>query len=140
MREDVVVHAPQPDASDGAEQAHWHNQDDREGQTPAFVLRGEREENEQHAKREDEHDGVAGQNLLVGQVRPFVAHTGRQFFRGQLLGESDGLAGTHAGHGHTVDVRGGIHVVADDFVRAGGFMDLHERAERYHVAGGVAGF
>ena len=103
-------------------------------------MRGEREKYEQHAEREDEHDGVAGQNLLVGQVRPFVAHTGRQFFRGQLLGQSDGLAGTHAGHGHTVDVRGGIHVVADDFVRACGFMDLHERAKWYHVAGGVAGF
>jgi hypothetical protein len=30
-----------------------------ERQTPAFVLGGEREKHEQHAERENEHDGVA---------------------------------------------------------------------------------
>src|SRR4026207_2113192 len=57
LGEDVVVHVPQPHASDGAEQTHRHNQNDGERQTPAFVLGGEREKHEQHAERENEHDG-----------------------------------------------------------------------------------
>jgi len=51
LGENVIVHVPQPDAGDGAEEAHRHNQDNGQWQTPAFVLRGECEENEQHAER-----------------------------------------------------------------------------------------
>src|SRR6266568_4329451 len=140
LGEDVVIHVPQPDAGDGAEQAHRHDEDDSQWQTPAFVLRGEGEEYEEDTEREDEYDGVAGQNFLIRQVGPFVVHARRQFLGGQLLREGDGLAGTDARHGHAIDVRGGVHVVTDDFVRAGGFANVHERAERHHVAGGIAGF
>jgi hypothetical protein len=35
---------------------------------------------------------------------------------------------------------GGIHVVTDDFVRAGGLAHVHQRAQRYHLAGGIACF
>ena len=62
---------------DGTQQAHGNNQNDGDRQTPTFVLRGKRQENEQHAKREDEHNRVAGEDFLVGQLRPLIAHAGR---------------------------------------------------------------
>ena len=59
LREDVVVAAREPHAGDRRQQAHRHDQDDHERQRPALVLRGEHEEHEQHAEREDEDRGVA---------------------------------------------------------------------------------
>ena len=131
---------PQPDAPDGAEQAQWNDEDNGQRQTPAFILRGQREEHEQHAERKYEHDGVARQNFLVGQICPFVAHAGRQFFGGEFLRQSDGLSGADTRVRDAIDVRSGIHVVANHFVRASRFMNIHQRTERNHVAGGIAGF
>ena len=37
LREDVVVAAFEPDAGDGEQQAHRHDQDDRERQAETFV-------------------------------------------------------------------------------------------------------
>ena len=47
-------------AGDGRQQAHRHDEDDRERQREALVLRGEHQEDEQHAQREDQQRGVAG--------------------------------------------------------------------------------
>ena len=53
LREHVVVPAAQPDAEQREQQAHRHDQHDRERQRPALVLRGEDQEDQQHAQRED---------------------------------------------------------------------------------------
>jgi hypothetical protein len=37
--QDIDGHAPHEEACDRREQAHRHDQDDRQGQLPAFVLR-----------------------------------------------------------------------------------------------------
>ena len=78
LSEDVVVAAREPHAGDRREQAHRHDQDDRERQEQAFILRRQHQEDEQHAEREDKQRRVAGQDLLVGQIGPFVAHALRQ--------------------------------------------------------------
>jgi hypothetical protein len=51
LGEDVVVAARQPDTGDGAEQAHRHDQDDRQRQEQAFILGGQHQEDQQHAER-----------------------------------------------------------------------------------------
>src|SRR5262249_12439064 len=58
LGENVVVQgrrpeAAEPNAADGAEEAHRNNQDDGQGQGPAFVLGGEGQENKQNAERKD---------------------------------------------------------------------------------------
>ncbi len=81
--------------------------------------RRQRQEDKQHAERENEHGGVALQDFLQGQFGPFKAHAGRQFFPHQLFHRGDGLAGTDAGRRVAGDLGGRIHVVAHDTVRPG---------------------
>ena len=64
LREDVVVQLRQPDADDGGEQAHRHDQDDRQRQRPALVLRRQHQEDEHHGQREDE----LGQQVLPAWI------------------------------------------------------------------------
>jgi hypothetical protein len=52
LGEDVVVAAGQPHAGDRGQQAHRHDQDHRQRQGPAFVLRRQHQEHQQHAQRE----------------------------------------------------------------------------------------
>src|SRR3954469_6598219 len=47
LSEDVVVSTRDPHAGDRRQKAHRHDENDHERQRPAFVLRGEHEENEQ---------------------------------------------------------------------------------------------
>ena len=49
LREDVDVHAGDQHAAHRAEQAHRHDQDDRQRQRPAFVLGGQHQEHEHDA-------------------------------------------------------------------------------------------
>ena len=54
LRQDVDRHAPREQAGDRGEQAHRHDQDDRQRQLPAFVLRDQHEEDEESGGAEDE--------------------------------------------------------------------------------------
>ena len=60
LGQDVVVLPPQLHADERREHAGRHDQDDRERQRPALVLRGQHQEDEQHAEREDVDRRVAG--------------------------------------------------------------------------------
>src|SRR2546430_8192039 len=51
LREDVVVPVVELQSRDRGQQAHRHDQDDRERQREALVLRREHQEDEQHAER-----------------------------------------------------------------------------------------
>src|SRR3546814_4982485 len=53
LREHVIVHASQVHANHRREQTHRHDQDDRERQHHAFILRGEHEEDEHHGRSEE---------------------------------------------------------------------------------------
>ena len=68
LREDVVVHALDHDAGDRGEDAHRHDQDDRDRQRPAFVLRRQHEEDESTHSGKMKAAPVARQFLLE---RPF---------------------------------------------------------------------
>ena len=94
LREDVVVAAFEPDAGDGEQQTHRHDQNDGERQAETFVLRGEHEEHEQQAERIDIDRRVAGEDALVGQVGPFICHAVGQIVVGEFGHERFGLAGT----------------------------------------------
>lgn len=135
LGEDVVVEAAQIDAADGGEQAHGDDEDDGEGEGPALVLRGEGQEDEEHAQGENEERDIAGDDLLIGEVGPFVAHAAGQVLFGEVLHDGDGLPGTDAGRGIPDDIGGGIQIVA---LHRGGGGDLGDGAEGgqgNHVSG-----
>ena len=62
----------------GGEQPHRHDHDDGQRQGQALVLGGQHQEHEQQREREHQHAGVAGDDLLVGQLSPLVAEALRQ--------------------------------------------------------------
>ena len=70
LRENVVVLPGEINAAERAEQTHRHDEDDGQRQPPAFILRGEHEEDEEHAEREDVNDRVACEDLLQREVGP----------------------------------------------------------------------
>ena len=96
LREDVAVAVRELDAGDGRQQHHRHDQDDRERQAQALVLRREHQEHQQHHQREDEHRGVAGDDLLVGELGPFEAHAVGQLLARKLLHRRLRLTGAEA--------------------------------------------
>ena len=61
-------------ADHARQQAHRHDQDDRQRQRPAFVLRRQHQEDEHHREAEDEHAGVTGEQFEVGDLRPLERH------------------------------------------------------------------
>ena len=71
LDEDVVVEAAERDAEQRGEHAERHDQHDGERHDPAFVLRRQRQEHEQHRQAEDEDRGVAGLPLLQREFGPF---------------------------------------------------------------------
>ena len=80
-----------------ASSAHRHDHDDRQRQHQALVERGQHQEHQQDREREDQDGGVAGQDLLVGQLGPFEADALRQRLGGDALDRRLGLAGGVAG-------------------------------------------
>jgi len=101
----VAALGAQPDATDGAEQAHGHHEDNGQGQRPAFILRGQGEKDEEHAEREDEDGGVAGQNLLQRQLGPLEAHGARKVLARQLFHQGDGLARANSARWRLIEPR-----------------------------------
>ena len=68
LRENVGIHFRQHHAGDRTEQTHRYDEDHRERQRPAFVLRRQHQENQDHRQDEDEHAGVAGLQLEQRQL------------------------------------------------------------------------
>src|SRR6516165_10796427 len=68
LRQDVDRRAAREQAGDGGEQAHRQDQDDRERQLPAFVLRDEDEKDEERGGAEYEERRRAAQLLLEREV------------------------------------------------------------------------
>src|SRR5207244_8147111 len=82
LREDVVFHRAEPDTVDRAEQTHRDNENDCEGQRPAFVKGREQKKNEQNTERENENRAIAGELLLQRYLGPFGGNAGRKHLFG----------------------------------------------------------
>ena len=127
LREDVVVAMREPHTQHGGKQAHRHDQDHGQRQRQAFVLCGEHQEHQQHADREDPHGRVAGQDLLIRQIRPLEAHAlGQRFMRNAFHCRLC-LARREAGGRAAVDVGSGVAVVAHDHVRPEALRHAQQR-------------
>ena len=74
LREDCQLQPPELHADRRAEQTHGDDQDNRQGQFPALILRREHQKYEYHGQREYVHCRVAGLVLQVRQFRPLVSH------------------------------------------------------------------
>src|SRR6516164_7899523 len=85
LRQDVDGHAPREQACNGGEQAHRHDQDNRQRQLPAFVLRDEDEEDEEGGRAEDQESWRASLLLLESEVSPLKGNALRKNLVGKFL-------------------------------------------------------
>src|SRR5207253_2802488 len=83
-----------------------------ERQRPALILGGVDEKDEEHAKRKDEDRGVARELRLIGEVRPFDLHPGREHPGGKTLHRRRGRAQAAARRRVAVHLGSREHVVA----------------------------
>jgi hypothetical protein len=85
LRQDVDGHAPREQPCDGREKAHRHDQNDRQRELPALVLRYQNQKHEESGCTEDEHGRGATLLLLKSQVGPFETNTPRKNLMSKLL-------------------------------------------------------
>ena len=71
LGKDVDRHAPEGQAGGRCQEAHRHDQHDRQRQLPALVLRHQHEEDEEGGGCEDRDGRDALLFLLMGQLGPF---------------------------------------------------------------------
>ena len=76
----------------GTRDAQRHRQDHRQRHRPALELGRQHQEDHHDREGEDDHRRVAGLELEVGQLGPFVAHRLGQLVAGQLRHQVDRLA------------------------------------------------
>ncbi len=129
-----------PQADDGRQQAHRHDQQDGQRQRPAFILRGQDHEHEQHGQREDQlgQQVLLRQEFLETQLGPLVAHRGGQAVVGHAVHDVDPLAGAGARGPGSRDLGGRVEVVVVDDGRARCVLHVDQRGQRHAVALGVA--
>ncbi len=116
------------------QQAHRHDQDDRDRQDHALVLGGQHQEDQQDNQREDGRGRVTRQDLLIVEVGPFEVHALRQGFVGDLFDGGLGLAGRIAGRRRAVDVGGQEAVIAAGRDRTEARIDRHQGRQGHHLA------
>ena len=104
------------------------------GRRQALVLGCEHEEHEHDGERKREHGRAAGAQLLEGERRPLVAEALRQRLGRELPHDVDRLPLRVAGCGRSVELGGGIEIVARHAVGAGDVAHGRERAERHGIA------
>ena len=111
-----------------------HDQNDRQGKRPAFVLGGEHQKDQYDGQREGVHRGAARLQLQQGQLRPDRPHRLRQLVGDQILHDLERLA--RAGAWRRVEVHAGrrVEVVADDHHGSADVPNLGERAQGHHAA------
>ena len=104
LRENVDVHLGDHDADDRAQQAHRHDEDDRQRQRPAFVLGRQHQEHQHDRQQEDPHRRVAGLQLQQRQLGPLGAHRSAAIRSSAAVFQMrDRLAGTGIRPGVGVD-------------------------------------
>ena len=120
------------------EQAHRHDQDHRERQRPALILRREQQEHEHHRGGEHVDGGVARRLLLIGELGPLIGVAVGQELLGELLHRLKPVAGRKAGLGAALHRGRREQVEMLDAIGPGDVAERGDRAERHHLALGVA--
>ncbi|MNN75743.1 hypothetical protein D3C81_1920650 [compost metagenome] len=90
-------------------------------------MRSQHEEHQQHRQRQDHEQRIAGDLVLIGDLRPFVADAAWQGFRQQALDYRLRLAGTVTRCRAAVDVRCREAVVTDELIRAIALRHFQDR-------------
>ena len=103
---DVVGLAEQQRREQRAEDADRHREHDRERDRPAFVERGEAQEDDEYRERIERGGLAARQTLLRGKSGPLVRVAGRQLLH-QIVDLIHGGAGADAGGGFALEFDGG---------------------------------
>src|SRR5262249_18266086 len=139
LGQDVDRHAAREQAGDGGEQAHRQDQDDRERQLPAFVLRDEDEKDEERGGAEDEERGRAAQLLLESEGGPLERNALRKHLVGQLFHALQRRAGGDARRRSPLHLGSRKQVVAWHAIGDRLAPQLRHRPDRHHLAGCIAG-
>ncbi len=93
---------------------------------------------EQQGERKDDDARIAGQNLLIGQVRPFKGDAVRQCLVGDTLDRRLRLTRREARRRAAIDVGGEEAVIARGALRPRGAVDLQQGRKRDHLPGARA--
>ena len=101
-------------------------------------MRRQHQKNKDDRGPEDEEPAVAGELLLVGEIRPFEAETIGEPLGGEFFHSRQGIAGGVARQRAPLDLCGGIKIIARHAVRPGDVAELGDRADRHHLAFVVA--
>ena len=110
----VILQAAQPLRTERAEDRHGDGQQNDERKHEAFVLRGQREIDDEQSEGK-EHDGLAaGLDFFEGEPRSIQRCSRGQCFFGEIFHGGDGLAGAVSGRGGAVDFSGAENVVVLD--------------------------
>ena len=100
---------------------------------------GQHQEDEESGGPEDEQGRRALLLLLKGKLRPFEADAGRQNLMGQLLHPVQRRAGGDAGGRDAHDLGRRVEIEARHAIGGGLVPEPGHRADRHHLARGVAG-
>ncbi|MNX87662.1 hypothetical protein D3C86_1195940 [compost metagenome] len=96
-------------------------------------MRSQHEIDQEQRQREDDDAGVAGQNLLVGQVRPFVVNPGRQVLREDFFHRRLRLSRGIARCRTAVDIGCKEAVITVGAFRSRRRIHLQQRRKRDHL-------
>ena len=130
----VVLQTAHPLRRQRAEHGERHAQQHDERQHERFVLRRQRQVDEQNADAEDRRRLTAGLDLLERDARPGVAEPLRQRRRGQPLHLRERLPGARARRRRPVDLGRSEQVEMADHLRRRRLAHAHDAGERHHAA------
>src|SRR5499427_3958621 len=119
---------------DRREQAHRQDQDDRQGQLPAFVLRDEDQKHEESSCSEDENGGGAALLLLKSKISPFERNAPRKNLMSKLFHSMQGRAGSDTRRGDALHLGGGEEIVARHPVGRRRIPQLCHSPDGHHLA------
>ena len=133
---DVVVEAHQPYAEEGTQGHQRRPHEDRPGQAPALVERGQQQEHADDGQDEGRR-GRWRHLLLVRHRRVGEAHLLGHRLREHLLQRRERLSGGVATRRRALDFDGTLQVEPGRQFAPGDFRDGDERGQRNHHVGGL---
>src|SRR6516164_3376867 len=138
LRQDVDRHAPREQSCDRREKAHRHDQDDRQWELPALVLRGQNQKHEESGRTEDENGRGATLLLLKSKVGPFKRNTAGKNVMSKLLHAMQRRASGNTRRRDPLHLGSGEKIVARHAIGNRRILYHCHRPDWHHLAGRVA--